>query len=42
MKSCTASLYNSHNGRPVSQTVSVTESNGKVSSTTTIGGKLLP
>ena len=36
------SLYNSYNGRPTTQTVSVAESNGKVSTTTTIGGKLLP
>jgi hypothetical protein len=34
--------YNSYNGRPTSQTVSVAESNGKVSTVTTIGGKLLP
>ena len=33
--------YNSYNGRPTSQTVSVAESNGKVSTVTTIGGKLL-
>lgn len=38
----TNTQYNSYNGRPVSQTVSVSESNGKVSTTTAIGGKLLP
>lgn len=31
-----------NNGRVVSQTVSVAQPNGKVSTTTTIGGKLLP
>ncbi|MGO9336139.1 MAG: hypothetical protein ACLPH3_18140 [Terracidiphilus sp.] len=30
------------NGRVVSQTVTVAQPNGKVSTTTTIGGKLLP
>ena len=38
----TNTQYNSYNGRPTSQTVNVSESNGKVSTTTTIGGKLLP
>ena len=38
----TNTQYNSHNGRPTSQTVSVAESNGKVSTTNTINGKLLP
>jgi len=38
----TNTQYNSYNGRPASQTVSICESNGKVSTTTTIGGKLLP
>lgn len=33
---------NSYNGRVTSQTVSVSQPNGKVSTTTTIGGKLLP
>lgn len=33
---------NSYNGRVTSQTVSVAQPNGKVSTTTTIGGKLLP
>jgi hypothetical protein len=31
-----------NNGRVVSQTVTVAQPNGKVSTTTTIGGKLLP
>jgi hypothetical protein len=31
-----------YNGRVVSQTVSVAQPNGKASTTTTIGGKLLP
>jgi len=34
--------YNSHTGRVTSQIVSVAQPNGKVSTTTTIGGKLLP
>lgn len=38
----TNTQYNSYNGRPTSQTVSVSQPNGKVSTTTTIGGKLLP
>jgi hypothetical protein len=36
----TNSLHN--NGRVVSQTVTVAQPNGKVNTTTTIGGKLLP
>ena len=31
-----------NNGRVVSQTVTVAQPNGKVSTTTTLGGKLLP
>jgi hypothetical protein len=38
----TNTQYNSYNGRPTSQTVSVSQPNGKVNTTTTIGGKLLP
>jgi hypothetical protein len=38
----TNTQYNSYNGRPTSQTVSVSESNGKVTSTNIINGKLLP
>lgn len=34
--------YSSYNGRPVRQTVSVVESNGKVSTATAVGGKLPP
>lgn len=34
--------YNSYNGRPVNQNISVTDTNGKVSVTNTINGKLLP
>lgn len=33
---------NSYNGRVTSQTVSVAHPDGKISTTTTIGGKLLP
>lgn len=33
---------NSYNGQVTSQTVSVAQPNGKVSTTMTIGGKLLP
>jgi hypothetical protein len=35
-------IYDTHNGRVASQTVNVSHPNGKVSTTTTIGGKLLP
>lgn len=38
----TNTQVNSYNGRITSQTVSVAQPNGKVSTTTTIGGKLLP
>ena len=38
----TNTQYNSHTGIVTSQTVSVAQPNGKVSTTTTIGGKLLP
>ena len=39
----TNTQYNSYNGRPTSQNISVQDSKtGKVSTTTTIGGKLLP
>ena len=38
----TNTQYNSYNGRPTSQTVSVSESNGKVSTTNVVNGKLLP
>ena len=39
----TNTMYNTNNGRVASQNVSVQDmSNGKVTSTTTLGGKLLP
>lgn len=38
----TNTQYNTYNGRPTSQTVTVAQPNGKVSTTTAIGGKLLP
>jgi hypothetical protein len=38
----TNTVYNSVTGRPTSQNILVSEPNGKVSTTTTIGGKLLP
>ena len=39
----TNTMYNTHNGRVTTQSVSVQDSKtGKVSSTTTLGGKLLP
>ena len=39
----TNTMYNTFNGRVASQNVSVQDlSNGKVTSTTTLGGKLLP
>ena len=38
----TNTMYNTYNGQPISQNISVTEPNGKVSSTNVINGKLLP
>jgi hypothetical protein len=38
----TNTVYNTYNGRPVSQTISVQQPNGKVSTTNVINGKLLP
>ena len=35
-------MYDTNSGRPVNQTVSVSESNGKVTTTNVINGKLLP
>jgi hypothetical protein len=35
-------MYNTNSGRPVNQNISVLESNGKVTTTTVINGKLLP
>ena len=34
--------YNTYNGRPVNQTITVRQPNGKVTSTNVINGKLLP
>jgi hypothetical protein len=38
----TNTVYNTYNGRPVSQNVSAVESNGKVTTTNILNGKLLP
>ena len=38
----TNTVYNTYNGRPITQNISVTEPNGKVSVTNVINGKLLP
>ncbi len=38
----TNTQYNSYNGQVTSQTVTVAQPNGKVSTATTIGGKILP
>jgi hypothetical protein len=38
----TNTIYNPTNGQPVSQNISVRDSQGKVTSQNTIGGKLLP
>lgn len=38
----TNTLYNSYNGRPVSQMVTVTEPSGKVATNRTVNGRLLP
>ncbi len=38
----TNTQFNSYNGQVTSQTVTVAQPNGKVSTTTTIGGKILP
>jgi len=38
----TNTQFNSHTGRVTSQTVCVAQPNGKVTTTTAIGGKLLP
>jgi hypothetical protein len=34
--------YNTYNGHPVNQNITVCEQNGKVSSTNVLNGKLLP
>jgi len=38
----TNTMYETNSGRPVHQNVSVLESNGKVTTTNAINGKLLP
>jgi hypothetical protein len=38
----TNTVYNTYNGRTASQTVSVSQPNGKVTSTNVLNGKLLP
>ncbi len=38
----TNTMYNSDSGRPVNQNVTVFETNGKVSVTNVLNGKLLP
>jgi hypothetical protein len=35
-------LYNTNGSQPIAQTISVRESNGKVTTQNTYGGKLLP
>jgi hypothetical protein len=38
----TNTMYDSWSGRPVNQNISIQESNGKVTATNVINGKLLP
>ncbi len=38
----TNTLYNTNGSQPIAQTISVRESNGKVTTQNTYGGKLLP
>jgi hypothetical protein len=38
----TNTQFNTYNGRPTSQTATVAQPNGKVSTTSVINGKLLP
>jgi hypothetical protein len=38
----TNTMYDSWSGRPVNQNISIVESNGKVTTTNVINGKLLP
>jgi hypothetical protein len=38
----TNTMYNTNNGRPVNQNITIRESNGKVTSTNVLNGKLLP
>lgn len=38
----TNTIYNPTNGQPISQNISIRDSQGKVTTKNTIGGKLLP
>jgi hypothetical protein len=38
----TNTVYNTYNGRPVNQTITVRQPDGKVTTTNVINGKLLP
>jgi hypothetical protein len=38
----TNTVYNTNSGRPISQNISVFDTNGKVTSTNVLNGKLLP
>lgn len=38
----TNTMYDTYSGRPVNQTISVQETNGKVTTTNVLNGKLLP
>lgn len=38
----TNTIYNTNNGQPIAQTISIRDSQGKVTTQNTIGGKLLP
>ena len=38
----TNTIYNPHNGHPISQHISVRNAQGKVTTNNTFGGKLLP
>jgi hypothetical protein len=38
----TNTVYNTYNGRPVNQNITVSQPNGKVSTANVINGKLLP
>ena len=38
----TNTIYNANNGQPIAQTISIRDSQGRVTTQNTIGGKLLP
>ena len=38
----TNTVYNANNGQPIAQNISIRDSQGKVTTQNTIGGKLLP